>query len=44
MRNLDKDILQERKMKLVHAYIERGDDDLDSIFAKVDKIIRYVYQ
>ncbi|MBQ2130211.1 MAG: hypothetical protein II431_02615 [Prevotella sp.] len=42
-RSIDKDLLQERKMHLVRIYLERGIDDLDFIFGKVDKIIRYVY-
>ena len=42
-RSIDKDLLQERKMHLVRTYLERGIDDLDFIFGKVDKIIRYVY-
>lgn len=42
-RNLDKDLLQERKMHLVRIYLERGENDLNLIFSNVDEIIKYVY-
>ena len=31
-----------KRIILIQTYIERGDDDLDAIFAKVDRIIEYL--